>query len=100
MLLERINPAYGFAPSRPPVKLYRFVKPVPSVLIAKMVPLFEAPLPVVVPYRTLPDRSRVPAGPPPSLPPVKVYKVLKSEPSILMANTVPVAQFPPAVVVP
>ena len=36
-------PDSGWAPSLPPVKLYRFVNSVPSVLIAKTVPLLRLP---------------------------------------------------------
>ena len=38
------------------VKLYRFVKPVPSVLMANTVPLPPLPPPFAVPYRVLPDK--------------------------------------------
>ena len=43
------NSACGFAPSLPPVKLYIFVKPVPSVLIAKTAPSSFVPPFTVVP---------------------------------------------------
>src|SRR6266446_5794986 len=38
VLLDKIRPPTGLAPSLPPVKSYRFVNPVPSVLTAKTVP--------------------------------------------------------------
>src|SRR2546422_2343773 len=43
VLTDKINPAVGSAPSLSPVKLYRFVKPVPSVPTANTVPLPELP---------------------------------------------------------
>src|SRR5258708_6228326 len=56
VLTDKINPADGSAPSLPPVKLYRFVKPVPSVLTANTVPLPELPPPAAVPYSELPAK--------------------------------------------
>jgi len=50
---DKINPAYGSAPPLPPVKLCRFVNPVPLVLMANTVPLPELPPTLAVPYRVL-----------------------------------------------
>src|ERR1019366_9094116 len=82
-----------------------FVKPVPSVLRANTVPLPELPPPlpplIVVPYRVLPDKINWPVyGQPPSLPPVKVCRVVKPVPLVLMANTVPQPELPPNCVIP
>src|SRR5689334_6350007 len=71
-----INPADGKAPSllvefgskpKVAVKLYKFVKPVPSVLTAKTVPLPELPPRFAVPYRVLPDKINPAYGHAPSL---------------------------------
>ena len=40
---NRIKLEFGLAPSLPPVKLYKFVKPMPSMLTAKTVPALEPP---------------------------------------------------------
>ena len=60
VLPDKINSAYGKKPSllvvvfgSGAVKLYRIVKPVPSVLRANTVPLPELPPPSAVPYRML-----------------------------------------------
>jgi len=42
------------------VKLCRFVKPEPSVLTAKTVPLPELPPKFAVPHRVLPERTNWP----------------------------------------
>src|SRR5204862_8053035 len=75
-------------------KLYRVVKPVPSVLRANTVP------PRAVPYRVLPDKINRPSGPPRSLPKVKLCRVVKPVPSVLTANTVPQPELPPYDAVP
>src|SRR6266568_4175271 len=64
---DRINPARGPAPSLPPAKLCRFVKPVPSVLTANTVPKPEGPPVSAVPYRVLPDKNNPASGSAPSL---------------------------------
>src|SRR5438477_533555 len=106
VLPDKINPPSGSAPSllvyRPiavelvlrAVKLYRFVKPVPSVLTLNTVPLPELP-PSAVPYRVLSDKSTPANGLPPSLPPVKICRVVKPVPLVLTANTVPLPEPPP-----
>src|SRR5438552_1916759 len=105
ILPDKSNPACGPAPSLlvPPqqaelvlraVKLYRFVKPVPSVLTLNTVPLPELP-PSAVPYRVLSDKSTPANGLPPSLPPVKICRVVKPVPFVLTANTVPLPEPPP-----
>src|SRR6185369_9138908 len=78
----------------PAVKLCRFVKPVPLVLTANTVPLPALPPCSAVPYRVLPDRSKPPIGAIPSVLPlaVKLCRVLKPVPSVLMANTVPLPE--------
>src|ERR1039458_9465741 len=67
MLPDRIRAAYGLAPSLPPVKLYKFVKPPPSVLTANTVPLPALPPATAVPYSVLPDKIRPANGVAPSL---------------------------------
>src|SRR5665647_2413617 len=72
VLPDKINPASGLTPSLlvefdNAVKLYRFVKPVPSVLTLNTVPLPELPPIGVVPYRVLLDKINPACGPPPSL---------------------------------
>ena len=89
VLPDRINPAQGIEPSLPLVKLYRVVKLEPLVFRAKTVPKPERPPAYAVPYRALPDKIKPPKGCDPSLPLVKLYRVVKSEPLVLMANTVP-----------
>ena len=67
VLPDKINPPWGTAPSPPPLKLCRVVKPVPSILRAKTVPLLpELPPYAAVPYSVLPDKNK-PCGPAPSL---------------------------------
>src|SRR2546428_5128542 len=99
MLLDNSNQSWGAVDSLlvPPaleelvlraVKLYRFVKPVPSVLTLNTVPLPELP-PSAVPYRVLSDKRTPANGLPPSLPPVKICRVVKPVPLVLTANTVP-----------
>ena len=60
-----------YAPDRhlpdEPVKLCRFVKPVPLVLTLNTVPWPELPPCSVVPYRVLPDKINLARGPAPSL---------------------------------
>jgi len=68
---DKINPPNGVAPSLSPVKLWRFVKPVPSVLTLNTVPLAEMPPSDAVPYRVLPDRITA-FGFAPSLSPLKL----------------------------
>ena len=86
---DKIKSVCGLAPSPPPVKLYRFVKPEPSVLMANSVPLLEVPPAIVVPYSVLPDRVNPACGSEPSLPPVKLYRLVKNKPLVLTTNTVP-----------
>ena len=69
VLPDKINPAYGFAPSllvaAPPdgvVKLCKFVKCVPSVLTLNTVPLPEVPPYAAVPYRVLPEKVKPASG--------------------------------------
>ena len=70
VLLDKINPADGLAPSlfvegkgpEVAVKLCRFVKPVPLVLTANTVPLPELPPKYAVPYRVLFDKTKPPSG--------------------------------------
>src|SRR6266478_2026165 len=56
MLLDKINPSHGLAPSLPYVKLCRILKPVPSVLTANTVPAPELPAAAAVPYKVLFDK--------------------------------------------
>src|SRR5882672_9404598 len=105
MLPDKSKPAYGCAPSllvefESGVNVCRFVKPEPSVLTANTVPAPELPPRSAVPYRVLPDKINPAYGLAPSLPPVKLYKAVKPEPSVLTANTVPAPELPPYVVVP
>src|SRR5712691_7626157 len=72
---DKTNPA-GDAPSLPPLKLYRFVKPVPSVLTVNTVPLPEVPPKYVAPYRAPADRIKFDSGEAPSLS-VKLCRVVK-----------------------
>ena len=108
VLPDKINPAYGLAPSllgekKPEVavKLYRFVKPVPSVLTANTVPLAELPPRDAVPYKVLPDKIKLACGLAPSLLlpvegsiPVKLCNVINPVPSVLTANTMPLPFVP------
>src|SRR6266851_1980657 len=66
VLLDIIRPPTGLAPSLPPVKSYRFVNPVPSVLTAKTVPRPELPPAYAAEYRMLPDKTKPPIGLAPS----------------------------------
>src|SRR5439155_22480931 len=107
VLPGKIKP-FGYLPSLlvrrplPPnfaVKLYRFVKPVPSVLTANTVPSFELP-PPAVPYSVLPDKMKPTDGRFPSVLVlllgfcVKLYKVVKPVPTVLTANTMPLPKLP------
>ena len=67
----------------PPVKLCRFVKPVPSVWREKTVPLSL----LAVPYIVLLDKTKPDNGPAPSLPPVKSYNVVNVWAKTLPAGT-------------
>src|SRR5256885_14144163 len=96
VLTDKINPAVGSAPSLPPVKLYRFVKPVPSVFTLNTVPLPELPPPAAVPYSVLPDKINPASGLAPSSGPAKLCNVVKPVPSVLTANTVPPSEPPPS----
>ena len=89
VLPDRIKSVCGLAPSLLPVKLYKLVKPEPSVLMANNVPLLEVPPAKVVPYRVWPDKVNPACGPEPSLPPVKLYRSVKTKVFVLTANTVP-----------
>ena len=71
------------------------------------VPRFAVPSALVVPYRVLPDKTNPARGTPPSVfvkvtgsGSVKLYRFVKSEPSVLMANTVPTPPTPPPFAVP
>src|ERR1035438_5404863 len=65
---DLIKPALGLNPSLPmPVKVCRFVKPVPSVLTANTVPPFSLPPAYVVPYSVLPDKINPAYGVAPSV---------------------------------
>ena len=111
VLPDKIKPAAGLAPSllvslklgKPEsvvaVKLYRVVKPVPSVLTLNTVPSPELPPAHAVPYRVLPDKIKS-FGLPPSLPPAKLCRVVKPVPFVLTLNTVPQPVLPPPDVVP
>jgi len=59
------------------LKLCRVVKPVPSVLMANTAPGPELSPYLVAPYRVLPDKITPANGFPPSLPAVKLCKVVK-----------------------
>ena len=82
------------------MKLWRFVKPVPSVLTANTVPEAQLPPEYAVPYKVLPDKINPPIGLAPSLPPVKLWRFVKPVPSVLKANTVPTPELSPAAAVP
>lgn len=97
---DRTKSVSGSAPSAPPVKLYKVVKPEPFVLTANRVPLLEVPPADVVPYRALPDKVKPAWGLAPPLPPVKLCRLVKTNPSMLTANTVPLPFVPPEYVVP
>src|ERR1035437_5750514 len=64
------------------------------------VPWPELPPPLAVPYKVLPDKINPAPIRYPSLPPVKLCRVVKPVPSGLMANTVPAPELPPYSVVP
>ena|ERR1039458_1637601 len=104
VLLDKIKPPYGLAPSLPPVKLYRFVKPVPSVLTANNVPMPRLPPRFAIPYRVLPDKVNPANGLAPSLLPKKLCRTVNPVPLVLTANTVPLPELPrplpPSYVVP
>src|SRR6266404_4346057 len=91
------------------VKLCRFVKPVPLVLMANSVPLPQLPPRFAVPYRVLPDKTNPATGLAPSVlvivepvkrGPVKLCRFVKPVPLVLMANTVPLPEVPPPLAVP
>ena len=98
---DKINPANGTVPSllvklgpEGAVKLCRFVKPVPLVLIANTAPLPELPPWFAVPYRVLPNNIKPANGRHPSLlvggepeVEVKVCRFVKPMPLVLTANT-------------
>ena len=67
VLLDKSNSATGLAPSLMPIKLCRFVKYVPPVLMANTVPLCALPPYLAVPYRVLPDKINREFGETPSL---------------------------------
>src|SRR6266699_6099155 len=60
-LSDENKPAAGNAPSAP-LKLCRFVNPVPSVLTLNTVPSPQKPPPSAVPYNVLPETTRPAAG--------------------------------------
>src|SRR5262249_26551153 len=112
VLLDKTNPA-GLAPSvlspfaSDAVKEWSTVKPVPSVLSLKTVPLPPLPPNAVVPYRALLHKINLPTGKAPSLlvrfgwgAAVKLCSVVKPVPSVLRANTVPLSELPPSSAVP
>src|SRR5437867_685649 len=77
-LFDKINLAYGAPPSLlVSVKLWRVIKPVPSVLTANTVPALELPPKYVVPYKVLPDKTNPARGKAPSLEPMKLYRFVK-----------------------
>ena len=84
------------------VKLYRLVKPVPSVLMANIVPLPELPklyvVPYVVPYKVLLDSTK-PFGKAPSLK-LKLCRTVNPIPLVLRLKTVPAPKLPPFCAVP
>src|ERR1017187_5555911 len=67
---------------------------------ANIVPSAELPPNTVVPYRVLPDKINPASGQSPSLPPEKLCRLVKLEPSVFTANTVPASFVPPSLVVP
>ena len=64
------------------------------------VPSPKSPPPDAVPYRVLPDKIKLAKGEAPSLPPLKICRVVKPVPSVLTANTVPYPELPPLRAVP
>ena len=72
----------------------------PLVLTLKAVPLPDLPPKAAVPYRVLPEKINPPSGAIPSLPPVKLYKLVRPVPSAWRANTVPLPELPPDRAVP
>src|ERR1017187_3083133 len=62
--------------------------------------LVLVPPPAAVPDRVLPNKINPACGLAPSLPPVKLYSVVKPMPSVLTANTVPWPKLPPSLAVP
>src|SRR5258708_7748565 len=88
---------------RSAVKLYRLVKPVPSVLRAKTIPLrppksHDPPYPYVVPNKVLLDRTKS-FGLAPSLQ-LKLCRTVNPVPLVLSLNTVPMPELPPPDAVP
>src|SRR5436190_15543118 len=55
---------------------------------------------LAVPYRVLSDKINSADGLAPSLPPLKLYGVVKPEPSVLIAKTTPQLELPPYFAVP
>jgi hypothetical protein len=74
---DRTKPVCGADPSSLPSKLWRLVKPLPSVWILKTVPLPKVPPEGEVPNRQLLLNVKEAAEPVPSLP-SKLCKVVKS----------------------
>jgi hypothetical protein len=70
------------------------------VLILNTVPLPALPPPTAVPYRVLPNKIKPAYGLAPSLLPVKVCRFVKTVPSVLTLNTVPLPGLPPLAAVP
>src|SRR6266436_4571532 len=104
MLPDKITPAFGEYPSRlvpsgVAVKLYKLVKPAPSVLMANTAPTFSLPPEATVPYKMLLDKVKTEYGRAPSLK-VKLCRFVKPVPLVLMANTVPASAAPPVIAVP
>src|SRR2546428_294993 len=102
VLPYKVNSANGLAPSLPPIKVCRLVKPVPSVLIANTVPLPELPPKDAVPYKALPTKIRPAIGCAPSLfvpsepeVVVKLYRFVNPVPSVLREKMVPKPELPP-----
>src|ERR1035441_8455672 len=56
--------------------------------------------PNAVPYKLVPDKIRPACGSPPSVEPLKLYRVVKPVPLVLMLNTVPPPKLPYSYVVP
>src|ERR1017187_8309686 len=90
-------------------KLWRLVKPEPSVLTLNTVPLPELPPDSVVPYKVLPDNIKPATGQAPSVllmlgkepePAVKLCRFVNPVPSVLTLNNAPLSELPPSEAVP
>src|ERR1035441_2336398 len=72
----------------------------PLTFKAKTVPPDEVPAFSAVPYSVFPARSKLPIGSDPSLPPQKLYSVVKSVPFVFSEKIVPLPELPPCDAVP